>query len=185
VIVQGPSGSGKTTLLFSASGLLQPDKGEVFLDKQSLYHLSATRRQGYLASEIGFVFQEFYLIPYLSVLENSLLPSVICPSLEAKDRARELLFKLHLDHRINHLPGQLSAGEQQRVAMVRALLNRPKYIFADEPTGNLDKESAKAIVDCLSQFTHDGGTVILVTHDMEFLSCADQVMKLDSGEVVK
>ena len=154
-------------------------------DKQSLYEMNASGRQRYLANEIGFVFQEFYLIPYLSVLDNALLPSVVCPSPEARDRARELLFKLHLDHRMDHLPSQLSSGEQQRVAMVRALLNKPKYIFADEPTGNLDSESAKAIVRCLAQFTQDGGTVILVTHDMEFSSHADRVIHLDNGEVQK
>ena len=183
VSVQGPSGCGKSTLLLMVGGLLAPDRGEVLLEGENPYTMSWEARARYRAYQIGFVFQQFHLIPYLSVLENVLAATVAHPSADAPRRAAELLAELDLQDRLRHLPGELSTGERQRVALARALLNRPKLILADEPTGNLDLEHAGVVLRHLADFAQDGGMVLLVTHDPFAASFAQRTLSLFHGKL--
>src|SRR5438477_12184732 len=136
VAVRGPSGSGKTTLLLMAGGMLEPDSGHVFVAGRDLYRMPSEARARLRAASIGFVFQQFHLLPYLSVFENVLAAAVAHPGPKVRDRAAELLASLGLSERLHHLPSQLSSGERQRAALARALLHRPPLLLADEPTGN-------------------------------------------------
>jgi putative ABC transport system ATP-binding protein len=183
IAVRGPSGCGKSTLLLAAGGLLEPDQGEVRVDNQNIYKLTSEERAKFRAKKIGFVFQQFHLVPYLNVLENILVPSVVIPSPEIKQRALELIEHFKLNGRQSHLPSELSTGEQQRTALARALLNRPKLILADEPTGNLDEENAKAVLDYLSEFCKKGGAVLLVTHDSRAASFVQRTIYLRDGKI--
>ena len=175
--VRGPSGCGKTTLLLAAGGLLAPDSGKVIIGGQPLYELSPEARARFRADHIGFVFQQFHLIPYLSVLENVMAPGMAVGAREGKARARELLIRFGLEARVNHLPGELSAGEQQRTALARALLLKPKLLLADEPTGNLDRENAARVLDAFEDFADGGGAVLWVTHDDSLIERAGQVIR--------
>ncbi len=185
VAVQGPSGCGKTTLLLVAGALLVPDAGSVTLDGENPYALSNEQRARFRAEKVGFVFQQFHLVPYLTVLENVLAASLATrPSEELLDRARELIHRFGLDDRQDHVPGELSTGERQRTALARALLNRPRLLLADEPTGNLDAENARVVLDDLAAFADEGGAVLLVTHDETAASRAGRRIKLQAGEIV-
>ena len=165
VALKGPSGCGKTTLLFMAGALLRPDKGEVVIDGQDPYTLSPSRRAKLRAKNIGFVFQNFRLIPYLSVLDNVMLCELAVTGKNIQSRAVELLEKFGLDHRAKHLPAELSVGEQQRVALARAVCGGSSVILADEPTGNLDTENSRRVLEHLAEFAGSGGAVLMVTHD--------------------
>ena len=143
VAVQGPSGSGKTTLLLMAGGLLRPTEGTVLVDGENPYTLTSNQRSALRAKQIGFVFQQFHLIPYLTVRSNILSPAGATHQPDARRRATELTQHFNLAHRIKHMPAQLSTGERQRTALARALLNRPGIVLADEPTGNLDEKNAE------------------------------------------
>ena len=182
VALQGPSGSGKTTVLLCAGGLLRPDSGRVTIEGRDLYALSTEDRARLRASAIGFIFQEFHLLPYLSVLDNVLVPSLGKNSPEAARRAEELIDRFSLGPRARHLPAELSTGERQRVALARALLNRPRLLLADEPTGNLDPENGRAVLDHLTGFSREGGAVLLVTHDEEAAARAGRRVRLESPE---
>lgn len=185
VAVQGPSGCGKSTLLLTAGTLLKPTEGKVLIDEQNPYSLSPNGR-GFLRTEkIGFVFQQFHLVPYLTVLENVLVPSIAKPQNGALDRARQLISHFNMDHRINHTPGRLSTGECQRTALARALLNKPEIILADEPTGNLDEENGKIVLSYLSEFVNKGGAVLIVTHDTRITEFAHRNIKLIEGAIVE
>ncbi len=185
VAVRGPSGCGKTTLLLITGGLLAPDAGgEVLIDGQDPYKLSADRRASFRSSNIGFVFQQFHLIPYLDVLDNVMAPAIATGLADAKGRAHDLLAKFGMEHRLHHVPAQLSVGERQRTALARALLNQPKLILADEPTGNLDQDNAQAVLGYLAEFAKNGGGVLLVTHDDSVAKYATQTTKIESGQVV-
>ena len=164
-VVHGASGSGKTTLLLAAGGLLRPDSGSVQVCGTDLYALSQEKRSRFRGAHIGFVFQQFHLIPYLNVLENVLAPTLAVADAEARARAVELVDLLGLSHRLKHPPADLSTGERQRVALARALLNQPKLVLADEPTGNLDAANAAIVIGHLREFTRRGGAVLLATHD--------------------
>ena len=179
VALQGPSGSGKTTVLLCAGGLLRPDSGRVTIEGRDLYALSVEDRARLRASAIGFIFQEFHLLPYLSVLENVLVPALGKKSPEASRRAEELIDRFGLGPRARHLPAELSTGERQRVALARALLNRPRLLLADEPTGNLDPENGRAVLDHLTGFSREGGAVLLVTHDDEAAARAGRQARLE------
>ena len=181
--VQGPSGSGKTTLLLSIGGLQSPDKGNVIVEGKNIYRIKPDARAQFRAANIGFVFQQFYLIPYLSVVDNVLAPSVALPHSEASKRAQELIERFNLTGRSSHKPSQLSTGERQRTAMARALLNNPKLLLADEPTGNLDKENTDIILNFLSEFAKSGGTVLMVTHSEQAAAYADRELHLKNGKV--
>lgn len=186
VSINGPSGCGKTTLLLISGGLLFPDKGEVFLDNMNLYSMSSDIRDSKRAGYIGFVFQQFYLVPYLNVLENVLIPALATrtysSSLEKK--AKELIYQFNLKHRINHKPGELSTGERQRAALARALINNPKILLADEPTGNLDDENAEKVLTYIANFAHEGGAVLLVSHDNRTGNYAHRKYKMKNGKFI-
>ena len=183
VAIQGPSGCGKTTLLLIAGALLKPGDGEVLVDGKNPYSLPPERRSTFRAEHVGFVFQQFHLIPYLTVLDNVLAPSVVWPQPDSLDRARELIDHFNLQHRIKHVPAELSTGERQRTALARALLNRPKFLLADEPTGNLDGESADTVLEYLSDFAASEGGVLLVTHDQRVTEYAHRSIRMQDGKV--
>ncbi len=185
VAVNGASGCGKTTLLLTAGGLLEPDGGRVSIDGVDLYAASPEKRAEERAENIGFVFQQFYLIPYLNVFENAVVPAV--GRKNVRERALDLIRRFNLEGRICHKPSQLSTGERQRTALVRALINGPKLLFADEPTGNLDDKNAEEVMEALSAFASGGGGVLLVSHDKRTSVHADRSYLMDNGrlELVK
>ena len=184
VAVRGPSGSGKTTLLLTLGGMQRPSAGSVQLAGRDLYALSPAERARLRSSEIGFVFQMFHLVPYLDLLGNVLLACPGKPSAEVRQRASGLMDELGLAARASHRPGELSAGERQRLAVARALLNRPKLILADEPTGNLDPENEAEVIRHLAEFQRGGGTVVLVTHGAAADAHADRTLRLEQGRLV-
>lgn len=163
--VRGPSGCGKSTLLLTCGTLLSPDQGSISLNGESPYLLSADRRARFCANNIGFVFQQFHLIPYLNLRDNILAPTLALNNKEADKRADELIERFGLGERSRHTPASLSTGERQRVGLARALLNSPKLILADEPTGNLDNQNADIVLSALQAFAQNGGMVLMVTHN--------------------
>jgi len=183
--IRGPSGCGKTTLLLTAGGLLRPSSGQVSLDGQDPYVLSSEMRSRMRASVIGFVFQQFHLIPYLTVQQNIMAPSLALSSKETIQRTQKLINNFGLDDRSGHVPAQLSTGQRQRTALARALLNKPKIILADEPTGNLDKDNADIVFDYLSKYVNEGGCVLLVTHDVRAASHATKILQMSQGRIVE
>ncbi len=185
VALQGPSGCGKTTLLLIAGGLLAPDAGTVRVAGTDLYALSPEGRARHRAATIGFVFQQFHLVPYLSVRENVLAPAMAAPVPDAATRADALIGRFGLGHRARHVPAALSTGERQRTALARALLLQPKLILADEPTGNLDEANAKAVLDALAEFARNGGAVLMVTHDADVAARAGRVVRMEGGRLLE
>ncbi len=183
VAVQGPSGSGKTTLLLAAGGLLVPDEGSVAVNGIDIYCMPSDERALYRASQIGFVFQQFHLIPYLTVLENVLVPSLVIPDPDAEQHALDLLEHFNLTGRLHHVPSELSTGERQRTALARALLNNPRLLLADEPTGNLDRENADIVLSTFDEFAGAGGAVLLVTHDEAVSQFAHRPVRLENGKI--
>ena len=183
VTVTGPSGCGKTTLLLTAGGLLKPTMGEALIDGKSLYTQNQDSLARFRAQNIGFVFQQYHLIPYLTVLENIQIPDLAHPTPNSKEAALKLIKYLGLDHRINHKTSELSAGEKQRTALARALLYNPKILLADEITGNLDQKNAENVLSYLKDFASNGGTVLMVTHDSRAADAADRSIKLHQGKL--
>lgn len=184
-VVRGPSGSGKTTLLLSIGGMLRPTEGQVIANGRDIYAMSKQERAKFRAENIGFIFQLFHLVPYLNIIENVLLPVGVGKNWSGRTDARKLLKRLNLSERDYHKPSELSAGEKQRTAIARALLNQPRIILADEPTGNLDPENAGQIIGYLSEFHRGGGTVIVVTHGMVADQYADRIIYLREGQIEK
>jgi len=184
VSVQGPSGCGKTTLLLVAGGLLRPDGGSVSLDGHNPYALPPEQRARMRADRIGFVFQRFHLMPYLTVRDNVLAASLARPSDGARARAEKLLEHVGLAPRLDHVPSELSTGERQRVALARAMLNEPRVLLADEPTGNLDPASGDTVLQYLADFAADGGAVLLVTHDVRAAEYAGRTVQMAEGTLV-
>jgi len=182
--VQGPSGCGKSTLLSLIGGLASPSAGRVQVAGEDLGAMSPERRAAFRARRIGFVFQTFHLLPYLSVWRNVALAAIPGEAGSAGDRARDLLARFRLDHRLEHRPGELSTGECQRVAIARALFNHPSLLLADEPTGNLDAENAAAVLELIAAYHRDGGTVVLVTHQEWIAQYAQRVILLRDGRIV-
>ncbi len=182
-VVCGNSGSGKSTLLLSAGGLQRPDAGRVQVGATDVYSLSSEKRARFRAETIGFVFQQFHLIPYLDILENVMAPALALATdtTEAQQRAREMIDRLGLTHRLDHPPSELSIGERQRVALARALLNRPDLLLADEPTGNLDAQNGEIVIRHLRDFAARGGAVLLATHDTRI--GADERYVLEDGRL--
>jgi ABC-type lipoprotein export system ATPase subunit len=182
--VVGPSGSGKTTLLLMLAGLIRPTAGKVLVEGTDLYEMSTSGRAAWRAENVGFVFQTFHLVPYLSVLDNVLLPAgAIRVDGDPVPRARAIIERVGLTERIDHLPRQLSAGESQRTALARALLNQPRLLVADEPTGNLDAESARRVLAYLQEFSKEGVTVLLATHDELLTGAANATIRLSHGKL--
>ncbi len=184
VAVCGPSGSGKTTLLMMVAAMLRPSGGTVRFDDRDIYEMTVPVRARFRAETIGFVFQMFHLVPYLNVLENVLLAAAVVHRRDGKAHAEGLLRRLGLQHRLGHRPSELSAGEKQRTAIARALLNRPKLILADEPTGNLDPENARCVLRHLQDFQKEGGTVIVATHGPAAQESATRTINLREGRLV-
>jgi putative ABC transport system ATP-binding protein len=183
IVVRGSSGCGKTTLLLTLGGMLRPTRGRIVIDDNDIYAMSIRERAIFRARNIGFVFQMFHLVPYLSLIENVLLPARVGIAHGGKEYGMELVNRLHLLGRERHKPSELSAGEKQRTAIARALLNHPKIILADEPTGNLDPDNAGEVIRYLSEFHHNGGTVIVVTHGTVADQYADRIIHLKEGRI--
>jgi len=183
LVVHGPSGCGKTTLLLTIGGMLRPSPGKVMMDRQDLYALPPGERARFRAQKIGFVFQMFHLVPYLNVLENVLLAASSDQKAARRAKARELLVRFGLESRLDHKSEQLSAGERQRTAIARALLNQPQLILADEPTGNLDPENGAQVLHHLAEFHRQGGTVILVTHSPMTDEASYRLVELQAGSI--
>jgi len=186
VSLVGPSGSGKSTLLLSLGGMLSPTEGKVYLEGTSLYDLSPDARADVRRKKIGFVFQTFNLIPYLTALENVQIPLLLAGASddEQKTKAVSLLERVGLADRLDHKPSELSVGQQQRVALARVLANNPSVILADEPTGNLDPETSQQIMTFLTEINEEGRTVVMVTHDPNAASRAKRTLRLDAGRIM-
>jgi ABC-type lipoprotein export system ATPase subunit len=187
VAVMGPSGCGKTTLLNTLSGLDEIDGGEVFIAGEPLHEMDDARRTGYRARHMGFVFQGFNLMPVLSAVENVELPLLVSGAGlgTARIRALEVLEQVNLGHRAHHRPNQLSGGQQQRVAIARALVNEPAIVWADEPTGNLDSDTSKEVLDLLLQLNRENGqTFVVVTHDPIVGELMDRIVQMEDGRIV-
>ncbi len=185
VAIVGPSGSGKTTLLGLCAGLDRPSSGTVGIAGESIGEMNEDARALVRNAHVGFVFQNFQLIPTLTALENVLVPVELAGDSTREPEARELLARVGLGERYDHYPVQLSGGEQQRVALARAFMNRPKILFCDEPTGNLDGTTAAAMVELIFGLNREKGTtLVLVTHDLELARKCQRIIRLKSGAVV-
>jgi len=184
VLVKGPSGCGKSTLLFTLGGMLVPSSGTVTVEGHFLYRMTEQERNGYRATHIGFVFQSYHLLPYLTVLENMLISRQLHNKMVTREKAIELAASLHIDHRLHHKPSGLSAGEKQRAALARAFITQPEILFADEPTGNLDPVNAKEVIDHLVRYHKNGKTVIMVTHGNEADDVADTILSMENGQII-
>lgn len=183
--VVGPSGSGKSTLLFAMGGLATPTSGHVFLGDTRVYDLDREARAALRRTEIGFVFQTFNLVPYLTCLENVLLPALLAgrPRSEATIAAERVLERLGMAARRHHRPAQLSVGERQRVGIGRALVNGPRVLLADEPTGNLDPTTADEVMGLFRELHRDGQTIVMVTHDLRLAEQAGRIVRLRAGAI--
>ena len=184
VSIVGQSGSGKSTLLSIIGGITPPSEGEVTIDTIPIYELPTEKLADYRRDYIGFVFQQFHLIPYLTAGENVMLPLCITKGKDMEELAQSALRKVGLDHNMSRLPSQLSGGEQQRVAVARAIVNNPPIVLADEPTGNLDTDTGEEIFSLLKDLNRLGHTVILVTHNRELAERSQRIIKVKDGRVV-
>lgn len=183
--ILGPSGSGKTTLLGLCAGLDRPTSGSVLLNGDPLADMNEDERARVRNRVVGFVFQNFQLIPTLTALENVMVPMELRGDRTARSLGLELLQRVGLGARTEHYPAQLSGGEQQRVALARAFINRPKILFADEPTGNLDAETSSGIIEIMLELNRSAGTaLVLVTHDPEVAALTERTIRLRSGEAI-
>lgn len=190
--IRGPSGCGKSTLLLTAGTLLAPDHGDVVLGGERPYQMNGDARATFRGQHLGFVFQQFHLVPYLSVLDNVLAPTLALADTPAavdprtaRDRGLELLERFGLGDRAGHTPARLSSGERQRCALARALLNQPRMLLADEPTGNLDGENAEIVLAAMRDFVTAGGAVLLVTHDDRAAAAADATLWMNRGTLTQ
>ena len=187
VAIMGPSGCGKTTLLNCLAGLDTIDEGDIFIQGDNLRDLSDNERTAYRARHMGFVFQDFNLLPMLSAVENVELPMLVSgvSSRQARKRALEMLERVGLADRAQHRPAELSGGQRQRVTIARALVNEPAIIWADEPTGNLDSEAANDVMDLLCRFNEElGQTLVVVTHALEVGQRANRIIRMQDGSIV-
>jgi len=183
VAIKGPSGSGKSTMLLTIGAMVSPTEGRVRIRDTDVYALTGGARARFRADNIGFVFQLFHLVPYLSVLDNVLLPTLATGGKDKRAEALGLLERFGVSHRVDHRPSELSIGERQRVAMARALLNRPVLLLADEPTGNLDPANAREVMEYLTEFNREGGTVVVVTHEEVSSRYAQRTVLLREGRL--
>ena len=191
VAIAGPSGSGKTTILGLLAGLDHPTEGKVTVAGEDLFSLTEDGRARFRAENVGFVFQTFHLLPTLTALENVMVPLELLGRAQSRngrsirERSRELLDRVGLGNRTDHYPAQLSGGEQQRVALARAFANEPRILFADEPTGNLDRKTGLRVVELLEELNLESRTtLILVTHDLDLAARAHRAISLSDGRIV-
>ena len=183
VSIIGPSGSGKSSLLLMLGGMLSPSLGKVFIDGESLYDLNPNEIANLRQKKIGFVFQTFNLIPYLSAIQNVQVP-LLLRGLNEQDqtgKAEELLKRVGLEDRMHHKPSELSVGQQQRIALARMLANDPSVILADEPTGNLDPDMSQTVINFLTDLNQEGRTIVMVTHDMKVAKQAKRCVIISKG----
>lgn len=185
VSLMGPSGAGKSTLMAIMGCLSQPTSGEYILDGEEVGTLNDRKLSRVRNEKIGFVFQAFHLLPGVTALENVILPLVYAkrPPSNIKERARELLARVGMEHRLHHTPGQLSGGEQQRVTIARSLINGPRIILADEPTGNLDSKNGIEIMKTFDNLVKEGKTIVLITHDLEVAQHAGRIVSIRDGQI--
>lgn len=182
--IVGPSGSGKTTLLGLCAGLDYPTSGSIELCGTSLEDLNEDERAALRNKEVGFIFQNFQLLPTLTALENVIVPLELQGNKNAAKIGKELLEKVGLQDRYHHYPSQLSGGEQQRVALARAFSNRPSILFADEPTGNLDEETGEKVIQLLFELNEQAGTtLVIITHDLDLANRTQQILRLKGGKI--
>ncbi|MFW9930271.1 MAG: ABC transporter ATP-binding protein [Candidatus Thorarchaeota archaeon] len=185
--IMGPSGSGKSTLLHLLGGLDSPTQGNILFNQRNIATFSSNQLAEFRLNHIGIIFQSFNLIPSISALDNVLLPLVFANSMNKKNqrsRAIEVLDLVDLKDRMNHFPGELSGGEQQRVAIARAIANKPTIILADEPTGELDSNNSKKILELLKELNKKGQTIIMVTHDVNLAKYADKTIQILDGKLI-
>ena len=188
VAIMGASGSGKSTLMHLIGFLDKPSSGDYFFEGLDTSKLDDDRLAEFRSGKIGFIFQSYNLLQRTSVLENVLLPTTYLANIdenEMKEKAISLLAKVGMTHRLDHRPNQLSGGEQQRVAIVRALINNPRLILADEPTGNLDSKSGEEIVEILQKLNNEGHTIIMVTHEKYTAECARRILHVKDGLILE
>jgi putative ABC transport system ATP-binding protein len=185
VAIVGPSGSGKSTLMNILGLLDQPDDGEYRLAGETVAGLSPAELAGMRNRKIGFVFQQFHLLPRTTAAENVELPLIYSDADEPERRAVDALCRVGLEDRLDHYPSQLSGGQQQRVAIARALVTDPELILADEPTGNLDSESTNEIMELLQELHRNGRTIVLITHDLELAARCEVVLRIDGGVLTR
>ena len=179
--ISGPSGCGKTTLLMILGCLMNPDNGEVKIDNFDPYKIKPSDRAKVRSEFIGFIFQDFKLIPYLNVMENIRCSALPLGQISVNDKLEKLLSILKLDHRKLHVPSQLSAGEKQRTAIARAMITSPRFILADEPTGNLDEENTEIVLKSLRDYSNNNGSVLMVSHDPNIEYFTDRHLKMSAG----
>lgn len=182
VTIMGPSGSGKTTLLNIIGGLDKPSKGSIIINGTEINKLNSKRLTQFRRENIGFIFQQFHLVPYLNALENVMLAQYF-HSIVVESEAIEALERVGLKDRLTHLPTQMSGGEQQRVAVARALSNEPSILLADEPTGNLDQKNGKIVLDLLEMLHKEGHTIVMITHDSNIAKRGERIINLIDGKV--
>ncbi|BAJ01579.1 ABC transporter ATP-binding protein [Shewanella violacea] len=186
IAILGPSGSGKSTLLGLLAALDSPSSGEIILDGVAIQHLDEEKKAAMRKQKVSFIFQSFMLVDTLNALENVMLPAELAGIPKAKDKAKAMLERVGLSHRLNHFPNQLSGGEQQRVAIARAFICEPKVLFADEPTGNLDAANSKKVADMLFELNREcETTLVLVTHDLVLAKRCERQLLMDSGELTE
>jgi putative ABC transport system ATP-binding protein len=187
VAIMGRSGAGKSTLLYQMSMLDQPSSGEIIIDGVNVLSLTDQQKSAFRLKELGYVFQDYALLPDLTALENVALPLLMKGENKktAYKHATEMLEKVGLGHRVNNIPSNLSGGEQQRVSIARAIVHKPKVLFADEPTANLDNESSKQVIAIFKELNEAGQTIIMVTHEEEYAKIAKRIVRLDDGKIVE
>ena len=184
VAVMGPSGSGKSTLLNVIGGLDRISKGEVILEGQRIDELDENELVSIRRRKIAYIFQQYYLFPSLTALENVLLPLVFSGDIADHEKAFHILSRVGLERRAHHKPGQLSGGEQQRVAIARALVNNPGLLLADEPTGNMDQKTSKGILELFCELNTEGRSIVMVTHDPAIAAYAKETIFLQDGKII-
>jgi len=186
VAIMGRSGAGKSTFMYQMSLLDDPTRGEVMIFGRNTHEMSADEKTAFRLTELGYVFQDYALLPDLTAIENVGVPLMMqgLSKIEAYAKATRSLEKVGLGHRLDNLPSQLSGGEQQRVSIARALAHRPRILFADEPTANLDNESSKTVMALFRQVHEEGQTIIMVTHEEEYSRLAERVVRLDDGKII-
>lgn len=183
IFLCGPSGAGKTTLMYTLAGLERPEQGAVFIDGIELYKLSKRQQAKLRNARMSYIFQNYYLMPELTAVENVMIPAMIGGKGD-EAKAKVVLDRVGLSHRYDHLPAELSGGEQQRVAIARALVNKPEIIFADEPTGNLDSKNGEQVMKLLQELTtEDDATLVVVTHDQSLARFGDRTLIVNDGAV--
>lgn len=185
VLIKGPSGCGKSTLLFTLGGMLSPSLGNLFFDGEDVYQWPEKKKLLYRSREIGFVYQSYHLIPYLNVLNNILLPNKSGKQVADKKKIEELAAQMNLQERLTHMPAQLSEGEKQRVALLRALIVHPRLLLADEPTGNLDPGNSEIIMKQFDEYRKQGGTIFMASHGSEADELADIIVSMNKGKITE